>query len=373
MEIALIGLPQSGKTTLLHALTKGRVEAGSFGAGKQDVQTGTSRMADPRLTTLKGIFTPEKVVPVEIKYFDIPAAPSEVTGESVASLNPAGLTPQGRNLLERADALVHVVRAFQDPSVPHVNMSIDPSRDAANMDMELAYSDLTIIERRLGRIDTDLKGAKGHDKDVVLKEAALLQRLKGGLEKDIPVRDQGLLPDDREVLSNYQFLTAKPLQLLLNLDETQIDKADDLENELSQAYQAPGVKITPVCGKLEKELSELSNEEESEFRESMGLQESGVDQVVRTSYALLGLISFFTCGPKEVKAWTVACGTPAVKAAGKIHSDIERGFIRAEVMAYNDLVECGSEAQTKKRGLLRLQGKTYQVQDGDIINILFNV
>jgi len=368
MEIALIGFPQSGKTTLLNALTRGRAEAGVYGGARQEVHAGVVRVPDPRLHTLTQIFVPDKVVPVEIKYWDVPA------GSSIAAGNGAGISGQFLNLLQGADALLHVVHTFDDPSVPHVSGSVDPHRDVANMNAELAFSDLTILERRVRRIETDLKGARGHERDVLLKEGSLLQRLKEGLESDVPVREQELLPEEMNLLSSYQLLTAKPVLIAFNIDEAALPRAADLGGELAGPWvKKPGVMATTLCNKLEMELSQLSPEDERQFRESMGLQESGLDRLVRLSCDLLSLVSFFTYVSKEVRAWTVPADTPAVKAAGRIHSDMERGFIRAEVIAFTDLARCGSVAQCRREGLLRLEGKTYPVKDGDVITFLFNV
>ena len=352
----------------MNALTRGRAEAGVYGAARQEVHAGVIRMPDPRLDTLAQIFNPDKVVSVEIKYWDVPAG-SGITGHS------AGIGGQFLNLLQNADALLHVVRSFEDPSVPHTSGSIDPYRDAANMEVELAFSDLAILERRVQRIEASLKGARGHERDTLLREGLLVQRLKEGLEKDVPVREQEVPLEEKDILSNYQLLTAKPQLILLNVDEAALSGArgENLEEELAHRYKRPGMKATTLLGKLEMELSELAAEDEREFRESMGIQESGLDRVMRLSYELMSLLSFFTYVSKEVRAWTVPANTPAVKAAGNIHSDMERGFIRAEVIALDDLARCGSVAQCRRQGLLRLEGKTYHVKDGDVITFLFNV
>ncbi len=351
----------------MNALTRGRAEAGVYGGARQEIQAGVTRMPDSRLDTLARIFSPDKVVPVEIKYWDVPV------GSGMAE-EGAGIGGQALNLLQRADALLHVVRAFEDPSVPHVIGSVDPRRDAANMQAELTFSDLAILERRMQRIEVSLKGAGGRDRDLLLREEAVIRRLKDDLEKDVPVREQETLPEEADILSNYHLLTAKPLLTVFNIDEAGMTGAAELEDELVGPWAGkPGVRATTLCGKLEMELSQLPPGDEMEFRESMGLRESGLDRVIGLSYDLLSLVSFFTYVSKEVRAWTVPSGTPAVKAAGKIHSDMERGFIRAEVIAFNDLARCGSVAQCRKEGLLHLEGKTYQVRDGDVITFLFNV
>ncbi len=370
MEIALIGLPQSGKTTLLNALTRGRAQSASSGSGRQDVQVGVAGMSDPRLDTLVKMFNPRKVVPAEVRYLDVPA------GQGSAQETPewAGIGGQFLNTLQGCDALLLVVRAFENPSVPHVRGSVDPHRDIADVEAELAFSDLAILERRVARIEANLKGARGNERDTLLKETAVLQRVKEELEKGVTLRDQQVTSEEGQLLSNYQFLTAKPLLIALNVDEGNLSGVADLERAVAEGSEArAGVGVVALFAKLELELSQLAQEDEREFRESMGLEESGVDRVVGLSHHLLSLVSFFTYGPDEVRAWSVAAETPAVKAAGKIHSDIERGFIRAEVMAFDDLARCGSVAQCKKEGLFRLEGKGYPIKDGDAVIFLFNV
>ena len=369
MEIALIGFPKSGKTTLLNALTRGRVEACTYGGSRQEVHAGVSKVPDPRLDTLARIFNPEKLVTVEVKYWDVPAG-SGVTGDG------AGIGGQFLNLLQGADSLLHVVRAFEDPSVPHISGSVDPQRDAANMEAELVFSDLALLERRVQRIEASLKGSKGRERDILLTEGSLVKRLQEGLENDVPVRAQQLPPEETDTLSNYQLLTSKPLLIVFNVGEAALSEAEGKkldEDLISRRVEQPGVGAATLCVKLEMELSQLAPEDEREFRESLDVQESGLDRVIRLSYKLLSLVSFFTYVSKEVRAWTIPTDTTAVKAGGTIHTDMERGFIRAEVIAFDDLAQCGSVAQCKKQGLLRLEGKTYQVKDGDVITFLFNV
>ena len=361
MEIGLIGLSQSGKTTLLSALTRGRSEVGTHGSGRQEVHAGVSRMADLRLDSLARIFEPEKVVPVEIRYWDVPAG------------TDAGITGQFLNLLQGADALLHVVRAFEDPSVPHVAGSVDPQRDMAALQEELANSDLAILERRLERVQSSLKGASGRERDILLSEATVIQRIKEALEDGVPVREQQVSTEENTLLSDYQLLTAKPSLVVFNVDESGLSETVRHQHESDGSFRKPGIAATSLCAKLEMELSQLDPGEEKEFRDSMGIDGSGVDRVVMISYELLSLVSFFTYVSKEVRAWTVPASTPAVKAAGRIHSDMERGFIRAEVIAFEDLAQFGSVAQCRKEGRLRLEGKTYQVRDGDVITFLFNV
>ena len=267
-----------------------------------------------------------------------------------------------------------MVRAFEDPSVPHIKGGVDSHRDSLSMEAELAFSDLAILERRTQRIQEQLKGARSHDRDILLKESSLLQRLKEGLEEDLQVRRQHLSREEEDALSTYQLLTAKPMLTVFNVGEAALPREAEMEEDLAGRYQhGPGVAATTICAKLEMELSQLAPDDEREFRESMGLQESGIGRVIVASYDLLSLVSFFTYVSKEARAWAVPAGIPAVKAAGHIHSDMERGFIRAEVTAFDDLAQRGSMAQCRRQGLLRLEGKNYPVKDGDVITFLFNV
>ena len=364
MEIVLLGLPQSGKTTLLNALTRGRTQAGS--GAKQEVLAGVSKILDPRLDSLAAVGKPEKVTPAEITYWDVPAA-SGTLGEG------AGIGGQFLNLLQNADALLIVVRAFSDPSVPHLSGTVDPLRDLESMEAELAFSDLAILERRVARIQDTLKGAKGHERDRLLKEEALLDRIKEELERDVPLREQQINEEGKGLIFNYQFLTDKPLLIVFNVDEGKLPDAPALQDEMARHNQRSGVRATALSAKLEMELSALSFEEEKEFRESLGVLESGGAKVGTLAYDAMSMVCYFTYGPTEARAWPVPVDIPAVKAAGKIHTDLERGFIRAEVVGLDDLIRCGSIAECKKQGVFRLEGKTYPVKDGDVITFLFNV
>jgi len=366
LEICIIGLPKSGKTTIFNALTKGKADTKTYATTAATPNIGVSKVPEPRLQALDGIFHPKKVTPTEVKYADIAGAAKGLDkGE--------GIGGQFLNYLSNADALLQVVRAFEDENVPHVDGSINPKRDIATMDLELVFSDLTIIDRRLKRLEDSSKSAKPSERDLLLKEQALLQKIKSELEKDVPIWQQGLTTEELRSLANYQFLTAKPMLLVINIGENQLAQASSLEDEIRSAYSHSQFEVVALCGKLEMELTQLSDDEAVEFRNALGLPEPAVDRIIRLSHQLLGLISFFTTVSEELKAWTVTKGTTALKAAGKIHSDIEKGFIRAEVVGFNDLDRCGSLAEARKHGLLRLEGKTYIVQDGDIITFLFNI
>jgi GTP-binding protein YchF len=362
MKVAIIGLPQSGKTTTFNALTKGKAEVAAYSPTLAP-NIGMARVSDSRLPVLEGIFQPKKTVPAEVSYIDIAG--------SIKGFGKEGAGGEFLNYLTTADALLQVVRAFEDDKVPHPEGSIDPKRDIAALDLELAIFDLAIMERRLERLETSLKAAKAAERESYLKEQLLLQRIKTELEKDVPIRLQGLASEELKMLANYQFLTAKPMLVVINIGEEQIPRTSQLEAEVSSLY--PQFAVVALCGKLEMELAQLSDAEAREFREAMGLSKPALDRVIDLSYSLLALISFFTTVSSELKAWTIPNGTPAPKAAGKIHSDMERGFIRAEVISYKDLEDCGNIAEARKKGLLRTEGKNYIIQDGEVVTFLFNV
>ncbi|MDO8491974.1 MAG: redox-regulated ATPase YchF [Dehalococcoidia bacterium] len=368
MEIGLIGLPKSGKTTVFNSLTRGKAETSPYASANLAPNIGVVKVPDQRIDTLAKMFKPEKVVPAEVKYVDI-----GVPLKGQDKKKGEGLSGEMLSHISRADTLFHVVRAFPDESIPHPRKSVDPARDIADMNLELNFSDLAIVERRLERLEGSLKSAKAAEREMHLQEKALLERIKQQLEAEVPIREQTLTADEAKTIENYQFLTAKPLLIVVNIGEGQLGQAGTIEAELRSRFQRPRCEVAALCGKVEMELSQLSGAEAAEFRSAMGATGMGIEKIVQASYSLLGLISFFTVGEDEVRAWTIRRGTPAVKAAGKIHSDLEKGFIRAEVISYDDLMKCGAMVEAKKRGLLRLEGKTYTVQDGDIMEVLFNV
>ena len=363
MQLAIIGLPKSGKTTIFNALTKGKAEVSAY-SSSLTANIGAAKVPDSRLSVLEEIFHPKKTTPAEVNYVDIAGSPKTFGSQE-------GVGGTFLNYLTTADALVQVVRGFKDEEIIHPRGSLNPKQDVRNLDLELAFSDLAIIERRLERLEPTLKGAKASERELCVKEQLLLQKIKAGLEKDIPIRQQGLPDGELKMLSHYQFLTAKPMLVVLNIGEEQISQASQLENEIRTLY--PNFAVVALCGKLEMELAQLGDVEAKEFRRDMGLITPALDRVINLSYSLLGLISFFTTASAELKSWTIPSGTTAPKAAGKVHSDMERGFIRAEVISYSDLETCSNLAEARKRGLLRVEGKNYIVQDGDIITILFNV
>ncbi len=366
MEIGIIGLPKVGKTAVFSALTGGKGSLASPSGAAASANIGVAKVLDPRLQTVEAIFKPKRVIYPEIKYTEL-AAPFQSFGKA------EGIRGEFLLHLSSVDALMHVVRTFEEASVPHVDGSIDPQRDIATMDLELAFSDMVIVERRLQKIEVSLKGARAHEKDLLLQEQELIRKIKSNLEKEVPLRDMTFTPEESRIIENYQFLTAKPLIVVLNIGENQIVKTASLEEEIRASHKGQKFQVFSICGKLEAELLELGEAEAKEFRAALGLKESPVNRIVQLSYELLELISFFTVVSGEAKAWTIRKGTTALKAAGKIHSDMEKGFIRAEVISYDDLKKCGNMPEAKKRGLVRLEGKTYVVQDGDIVTFLFNV
>ena len=363
VKTAIVGLSQSGKTTVFDALTKSKPALDAHSASLRP-NVGVAKVPDSRLSTLEGIFCPKKTVLAEVSYVDIGGSPRGVGSKG-------GVGGELLTHLSTADALLQVVRVFEDERVPHPDGSIDPRRDVATLDLELAFSDLAIIDRRLDKLNAALKGAKPAEREAHLKEQALLLKVKSALESDVPVRQQELTKDDLKNLSHYQLLSAKPMLVVLNIGEGQLAQALLMEEEMRTAY--PQFAVIAQCGKLELELEQLSDAEAEEFRGAMGLAAPTAERVIDLSYHFLGLISFFTIASHELRAWTVPCGATASKAAGKVHSDMERGFIRAEVIGYSDMERCGSLNEARKRGLLRMEGKDYPIQDGDIVTFLFNV
>ena len=345
MRVGIIGLPRSGKTTVFNAVTRGAAAVGTYSSDAKP-NIGTVAVPDERVDQLAAIYQPKKTTYATIEYVDFPAA-GETFGKG------EGLGGRFLNDLAALDALIHVSRAFADDSVPHPESSIDASRDIATMDLELAFADLALIERRISRIDPELRSMKPGERGPLQALKDLLERMKAGLEAEVPVRAQTLSDDDRKLLEGTQLITAKPLLDIVNIGEDDLARRAAIEAELRERHAGPDRDLAVMCGKFEMELNELSDEEAEEFRSSAGVTESGLAEAIRRSYALLGLISFLTVGPDECRAWTVTEGATAPVAAGKIHTDLQRGFIRAEVVRFGDLVECGSEAEAKKRGLLR--------------------
>ena len=366
IDIGIIGLPKSGKTTIFNGLTRNKADTSGYTTKNSAPHIGIARVPEPRLKILADILQPKRLVPAEVRYIDIGASVKDLVKDEAIS-------GQLLTQLSNVDALINVVRAFTDEKIPHIEGSLDVPRDITTMDLELAFSDLTIIERRLKRIAISLKGAKPPERQGLLREQEILMKTKTDLEKDIPIRELSPTTDEARTITNYQFLTAKPLLIVVNIGEEQLPQTASLEAELNTRYSRPQSRVITLCGKLEMELGQLDNSAAEEFRADFSMREPGLDRTIKASYKLLGLISFFSIASGEVKAWSIQNGTTALKAAGKIHSDMERGFIRAEAISYHDLVKYGGLSEAHKKGLLRLEGKSYIIQDGDVITFLFNV
>jgi GTP-binding protein YchF len=359
LRAALIGVGSSGKSTLFQLMTSVR-ETGRAAHGKGETTVGISKVPDARLDRLTAMYNPRKRVPATVEFSDL-AMPG---GSGAAALVDVAA-------YKNADALVHVVRAFQDPAVPHPSGAVDPARDARTMEDELILADLGVVERRLERLEKDLKKQRSADLE---RERAVILLCKSALEEGRPLRALDLKGDDHKRLRGFQFLSAKPLLAVINLDESQlaagIDRAAD-ETVLTSLLARASTAAVAVCAKIELEIAQLDAADAAAFLRDLGLAESGLDRVIRATYDLLGYLSFFTVGEDECRAWSIARNTPAQLAAGEIHSDIARGFIRAEVVGYDALIARGSMAACRDHGEVRLEGKEYIVQDGDIINFRF--
>jgi hypothetical protein len=366
LRAALIGFGQTGKTTLFQLMTSAR-EAARAAHGKSEATIGISKVPDMRLDRLTAMYNPRKRVPATIEFSDL-ATPVRA-GSAQALVDVAAY--------KNADALVHVLRAFDDPAVPHPSGAVDPARDAQAMEDELILADLGLAERRLERLEKDLKkGGKSTDLE---RERDVLTLCRTALEEGRPLRSLDLQGDDLKRLRGFQFLSAKPLLVVINLDEGRLS-AGAAAAGIEQAAGAAGLTAflsraataaVAVCAKIELEIAQLESADAAAFLADLGLKESGLDRVIRASYDLLGYISFFTVGEDECRAWSIPRGTPAQMAAGEIHSDIARGFIRAEVVAYDALMSRGSMAACRDHGEVRLEGKDYVVLDGDIVNFRF--
>ncbi|NNJ09554.1 redox-regulated ATPase YchF [Chloroflexales bacterium ZM16-3] len=360
MKLAIIGLANSGKTTVFNALTRGTAETAAYSSGQLEPNLAMVKVPDKRLEVLVQMFKPRKTTYADVQYVD-------VAGISGGGQQGGGLPPALLNYIGSADALLHVVRAFEDSTVPHPDGSVGVARDIATLDMELAFSDLAIIEKRLTRLTAEITKMATKDKELRTAERDLLLRLQAALESETPIRNVEMSEEEERLIRGYQFLTAKPMLLALNVGEDAINVPPSLD------YPFRNSGVVALCGKIEAELAQLDDEDAASFMADLGIHSPARDVVIQGSYDLLGLVSFLTAGEDEVRAWPIRRNTPAVEAAGTIHSDIQRGFIRAEIVAYNDLISAGSMSDAKKAGTVRLEGKTYIVQDGDICHFLFNV
>ncbi len=365
MKLGIVGLPNVGKSTLFNSLTKAGAESANYPFCTIDPNIGIVAVPDERLKVLGDLYHSEKVIPAIIEFVDIAGL---VKGASKGE----GLGNQFLSNIREVDAIVHVVRCFEDPNVIHVDGSVDPLRDIETINLELIFSDLEILERRKSKTVKSARNDKGMAKETELLERLMIHLEEGKLAKSFQAADV----EEQELMNTYNLLTAKPVIYAANVKEE--DLADDgagngyvkmvrefAAKEHSEAFV--------ICAQIEQEIAELDEEEKRMFLEELGLTESGLEKLITASYRLLGLISYLTAGPKETKAWTIKVGTKAPQAAGKIHSDFERGFIRAEIVNYHNLVECGSYNAARDKGLVRSEGKEYIVQDGDVILFRFNV
>ena len=365
MKLGVVGLPNVGKSTLFNALTKAGAESANYPFCTIDPNVGIVTVPDERLDKLAEMYHPEKYTPAIVEFVDIAGL---VKGASRGE----GLGNRFLSHIREVDAVLHVVRCFEDGNIVHVEGSVDPIRDIETINLELIFADLETLEKRLGNLK---KSAKNGDK-TLLDGVALLERLQQHLEAGQPVRSFPLEPEQRAFVREMFFLTAKPVIYAANIHEDDIGKAPEdlpLVARLMEQAAKEGAEVMVVSARMEEEIAQLDDEERAAFLEELGIGQSGLDQLIRACYRLLGLISFLTAGPKEVRAWTITKGTLAPQAAGKIHTDFERGFIRAEVVAYDALMEAGSMAAAKERGWVRLEGKGYEMKDGDIVVFRFNV
>ncbi len=361
MKIAIIGLANAGKTTIFNALTGQNLETTVYPTMSAEPHMGVVKVPDVRIDKLAEIYRPKKITYATVEYID-----------------SIGLTKgdmdQNRkvfDLIKDADAVVHVVRGFADEKVVHPLESLDARRDAETLELEMVFGDLELVDKRLQRMDEGMKRGKKADET----EKRVLLKCKDALEQEKPLRDIEFSEEEEKSMRHLQFMSIKPEVIALNISEADLNTegASQQITELQSLYQGKQVKVISLCGKIEMEIAQLSAGEAKAFLDDLGIEEPALNKLIHVSYDLLGLISFLTCGEDEVRAWTISKGMNAQHAAGKIHSDIERGFIRAEVVSYDDFVAQGGMSGAREKGQLRLEGKTYEVRDGDIINFRFNV
>ena len=366
MQIAIVGLAGSGKTTVFNTLTRGHAETGGFGG--LTVNVGVVKVPDERLERLTALFKPRREVPADVTYIDLPAPPSATEAGGANDL-PAEALARLRN----ADALLHVVRAFEDPAVPHPDGSVDAGRDLERFELEFVLADLAVAEKRLEKLRTTGRHGTAAEREANERDAVVLEHIVPALSAGQPIRDLGLAEDEAKIVRGYRFLTEKPELVLLNVGEGDLGGSEALVAGMTARNEHKDTLVDALSARIEMEIGELDDESAAVFRAELGLAESSLDRVIRLSYRLLGLVSFFTAGPDETRAWTIHDGDDAVAAAAAIHTDLARGFIRAEVVLCEDLLAAGSMAEARRHGKLRSEGKTYRVRDGDVIEILFNV